>query len=169
MARPAFNEDLVVRRQYLSLVHAKIPGESSWVLLDQGRVITPTNEAQIDEYRRIGDINVLQVPGPITHKATIEVYVENDLEELARVLGFVKPGGGWVGTETIKLDPTKVIDFKIENYDGITTAAVLDSTEYLNKFRPSSLEMTLDSAGDVRIANIQGVTDDYYITPRAAL
>lgn len=165
MARPAFNSDLEVRRQYLSIVHMKIPGESAWTLIDQGRVITPSSEAQMDEYRRIGDINVLQVPGSKTTNVNLELYVEGDLKELGHALGFVRPGGGWAGTENIKLDPTKIIDFKIENYDGITTSASLLNTEYVNKFRPGSLEMTLDSGGDVRIATIGGVADDYYIIP----
>jgi hypothetical protein len=35
MARAAFNADLEVRQQYLSMVFHKIPGEANWTLLDR--------------------------------------------------------------------------------------------------------------------------------------
>jgi len=167
MTRQAFNEDLEVRQQYLSMVFVKVPGEADWTLMDQGRVTTPDQAADEREYKRIGDRSSVKVAGTVTTTANISVYVEDDLEEMAKVLGFTRPGSGWLGTEEIKLDPTKVLDFKIENYEGIDVGDALLFTEYVNHFQGSKLTMTLDAEGDVRIAEVSGSCADYYIIPEA--
>lgn len=169
MARPSFSADLQVRQQFLHLVHIKIPGEASWTLLDQGETVTPAQTAEQREYSRIGDVNVTRVPGQVTTDVTFRLYWENDLEELAHALGQKMPGGGWAGTEVIKLDPSKVIDIKIENYDGVTAAAALLSVEYINAFRPAGLTSALEAAGEARIADISGSAASYYIIPQAGL
>lgn len=167
MARAAFNADLDVRQQYLSMVLGKIPGEAAWTLLDQGRVVTPDQTADEKEYGRIGDQNKLKVGGEITTDVAVQIYVEDDIEEVARMLGVVRPGGGWVGTEVIQLDPTKLIDLKIENYDGITVGSNNLFTEYINRFKPMRLSINLDAEGEVRIAELSGSASAYYILPEA--
>jgi len=167
MTRGAFNTALEVRQQYLSMAFVKIPGEAAWTLLDQGRVLTPDQSADEREYKRIGDRSSVKVASTVATSVNLSVYVEDDLEELAKVLGVTRPGGGWVGNEEIKLDPTQILDFKIENYDGINVGANLLFTEYVNRFRGSKLTMTLDAEGDVRIAEITGACDDYYMIPEA--
>lgn len=167
MARDNFNSALDVRQQYLSLLYHKIPGEANWTLIDQGRVASPAQSADVQEYSRIGDQNKLQVAGQITTDVTLNIYVEDDIEELARFLGTVRPGGGWVGTEKIQLDPTKVADLKIVNFNGITTSASILFTEYINQFKPLNLGMPLDAEGDVRIAELSGTATAYYIIPAA--
>lgn len=169
MTRAAFNAPLEVRQQYLSMVAAKIPGEANWTFFDQGRVLTPDQAADEREYKRIGDRSSVKVASTVATSVNITLYVENDIEELARVLGVVRPGGGWVGTEELKLDPTKIIDFKIENYSGIDVGSALLFAEYVNRFRGSKLTMALDAEGDVRIAEITGACDDYYIIPAAGV
>ena len=69
MARDSFNSDLDLRQQYLSLVYVKIPGEANWTLMDQGRVVTPNQTAEEQEYSRIGDQNKTKVAGTITMTA----------------------------------------------------------------------------------------------------
>lgn len=167
MTRPSFTQSLQVRQQYLSLVFQKIPGEADWTLIDQGRVFTPSAEAEMNQYKRIGDRNTLQVPGSITTNVEIELYVENDIEEVARALG-VTMGAGWTGTEVVELDPEFIADYKIVNYDGITADADVVFTEYVNRFRPQRLSLALEAEGDVRIATISGVAESYYIMPAAA-
>lgn len=167
MPRTAFNSDLDVRQQYLSMLFHKIPGEAAWTLIDQGRVASPAQAADVQEYNRIGDPNKLQVAGQITTDITLNVYVEDDIEELARFLGTVRPGGGFAGTEVIQLDPTKIADLKIENYDGITVGSALLFTEYINQFKPLNLGVPLDAEGDVRIAELSGTATAYYIIPTA--
>lgn len=166
MSRPSL-ADLVVRQPYLSIVYAKIPGQASWTQLDQGKVVTPNASAEQKEYRRIGDQNVTKVGGAVTIDVTCQLYVENNWEEIALILGVPRPGGGWAGTENIQLDPTKYIDLKVENYDGITTAATLRSTEYINRFNPQTLSPALDADGDARLADLSGAAVAYYIIPVA--
>lgn len=169
MTRPAFNSALDVRQQYLSMIFNKKPGEASWTVLDQGRVLTPDQSADEREYKRIGDRSSVKVASTVSTSVNITVYVENDIEELARVLGVIRPGGGWVGNEVIKLDPTVITDFKVENYASTDPGAAVLFTEYVNRFRGSKLTMTLDAEGDVRIAEITGACDDYYIIPAAGV
>ena len=165
MARLAFNADLEVRQQYLSMVFVKIPGEAAWTLLDQGRVLTPNQTAEEKEYSRIGSQNKTKIAGAITTDVTVQLYCEGNIEEVARILGVVRPGGGWLGSEVVRLDPTKITDIKIENYDGIATGAALVHTEYINYFKPMRFGINLDAEGDVRMAELSGAANDYYIIP----
>lgn len=167
MARDSFNSDLDLRQQYLSLVYVKIPGEADWTLIDQGRVVTPSQSAEEQEYSRIGDQNKTKIAGTITTDVTVQLYVEDDIEELAKMLGETRPGGGWVGTEVIQLDPTNVIDIKVNNYDGVTAGANILFVEYINAFKPLGLSINLDAEGDVRIADVSGAATAYYIIPAA--
>lgn len=169
MARDSFNADLQVRQQYLSLLYHKIPGEADWTLIDQGRVSSPEQAAEEKVYNRIGDENKLKVAGQIETNVSLALYLDDDVEEIARVLGTVRPGGGWVGTEEIKLDPTKVSDLKIVNFDGVTASASILFTEYINRFRPMRLAPPLDADGDVRIVELSGSATAYYIIPGAGV
>lgn len=166
MTRPTL-ASLEVRQPYLSIVYSKIPGEAAWKQLDQGKVVTPNSSAEQKEYRRIGDQSVSKVGGAVTHDITVQLYVEQNWDEIAHVLGYPRPGGGWAGTETIQLDPTRYIDLKIENYDGLTTAATVKSTEYINRFNPQTLSPSLDADGDARTADVSGAAAAYYIIPTA--
>lgn len=167
MPRIAFNLPLEVRQQYLSMVSHKIPGEAAWTLLDQGRVMSPSQQADEQAYSRIGDKNKLRVPGQVTTDVQVAIFVENDLQELARMLGVKPVSTSWAGTEIIQLDPMKIADLRIENFDDITVGSTLLSTEYINRFRPMQLTMALDAEGDARIAELSGSADDYYIIPAA--
>lgn len=165
MPRTAFNTDLVVRQQYLSMLFHKVPGEANWTLLDQGKVATPSSKAEEKSYNRIGDKNTLKIGGQVTTDVTLQVYVDDNLDEVARMLGFIKPSGGWLGTEEVQLDPTKLGDLKIENYDGTTVGSSLLFTEYINRFRPLNFSIPEDADGDVRIAELSGSCVAYYIIP----
>lgn len=169
MTRSAFNASLDVRQQYLAMLYMKIPGEGSWTLVDQGRVATPSARADEKTYDRIGDENQLTVAGQVKTEVTLQMYLEDDLEEVAHLLGFVRPGGGWAGTENIKLDPTKIIDLKLESYDGVTVGSALLFTEYINEFRPMNFSIPEDASGDVRIAELSGSCVAYYIVPEAGV
>ncbi|HEY65541.1 MAG TPA: hypothetical protein G4O02_13325 [Caldilineae bacterium] len=168
MARPSFSHTLQARQQYLSLIFHKIPGEADWTLLEQGRVLSPSQDSDTQEYNRIGDQNKLRVVQSVMTDVTLRMYVEDNWEEVARILGVVRPPGGWTGNEVIQLDPTVVGDLKIENYDGVTTSANLVATEYINEFSPQTLSVELDAEGDVRIADLSGSAAAYYIIPEAS-
>lgn len=167
MPRAAFNATLDLRQQYLSMLFHKIPGEGSWTLLDQGKVSTPSAKADEKTYDRIGDQNQTTVAGQVKTDVTLQVYVDSNLDEVARMLGFVRPGGGWVGTEVVQLDPTKISDLKLESYNGVTVGSTLLFTEYINSFRPMNFSIPEDASGDVRIAELSGSCTAYYIIPAA--
>lgn len=168
MSRPSMTADLQTRPQYLSLVYHKIPGEDAWTMINQGRTLTPDQTANKTEAARIGSKTKTTVYGAFTTDVTLRVYVDDDVQEVARILGVVKPGGGWLGTEVIELDPTEVGDFKIENYDGATADANLVFTEYVNRFKPGRLSMGLDAEEEGgRFADLTGAADAYYIMPEA--
>lgn len=167
MARLAFNASLNVRQQYLTMLFHKIPGEAAWTLIDQGKIATPDATADEKTYDRIGDKNQLTVAGQIKNTVTLQVYVDDHLDEVARFLGFVRPGGGWVGTENIELTPENVSDLKLESYDGTTVGSALVFTEYVNEFRPLKFSIPEDASGDVRIAELSGSCVSYYIIPES--
>lgn len=165
MARPSFSHSLEARQQYLYLVFHKIPGEADWTLLEQGRVVSPNQDTDTQEYSRIGDQSKLRVVQSVTTDVTLRLYVQDNWEEVARILGVVRPPSGWVGNEVIQLDPTVVGDIKIEGYDGVTASANLVATEYINEFRPQTLSVELDAEGDVRVADLSGSAAAYYVIP----
>lgn len=167
MPRPAFDHSLEVLQPYLSLVYGKIPGQTDWTMFNQGRVMTPDISAEEKEYARIGDKATKKVAGNATYNCTVSVYVEENLKELALMLGSVRPTLGWAGTETIEFDPSFKIDLKVETYNGTTSAASLLFTEYFNEFTPTRVGMNLEAEGDARIAEIQGGIVNWYIQPVA--
>ena len=150
---------LDIREQYLSLVYHKIPGEASWTLIHQGRVVSPDVQAEKKEYSRIGDKNKTTRYGTATTNVGLELYAENDIEEVARVLGVTSLAEGTV----VQLDPTKISDLAIVNFDGITTAAAVLWTEYVNRFAPGQLTPALEAESDARVFNVSGAADAYYI------
>ena len=85
------------------------------------------------------------------------------------MLGYIRPGGGWLGSEDISLDPTLTSDLKLENYSGTTVGAALLFTEYIYGFRPMNFSIPEDADGDVRIAELSGSCASYYIMPTACL
>lgn len=167
MTRTSFTHDLETREHYLSLVFQKIPGEATWTLLNQGRAFSPEVTADEKDYRRIGDKEITTRAGAKKTAVTIDLYVEDDFSEVARICGTPKPGGGWTGSEEIELDTDFEADYKIENYDGTETTAAIVATEYINQFRPARLGPPLDAEGDVRIASFSGSARSYYIIPAA--
>ena len=167
MARTLITQEFELRQQYLSQIYHAFPG-GSWTLLNQGRALSPNQSSNESEYGRIGSQNRKKVAQSVTTDVNVQVYVEDNLKEVALVMGGnVRPGGGWLGSEIIQLDTTMAHNFKIENYDGITSSATLLSTEYVNSWRPSGVGAVLESEGDVRIFDFPGSADSYYIIPAA--
>ncbi len=169
MARPQFTKSLNPRPHYLSIVYHKRVGETTWKMLHQGRVVSPNQTTDTQEYSRIGDKDKLRIAQSITTEVQLNLYVEDTWEEVARFLGVNRPAGGWTGNEVIQLDPTIKSDIMIENYDGVTASANLLSREYIYEFSPQTLAINLDAEGDARIADISGAAKSYYIIPEAGV
>lgn len=153
--------------QYFSLVYQKIPGESDWTLLHQIRAFNPKSQADERKIRRVGDKNETVLGGVISHTGTIEVYGQQRMEEVARALGFVKPGGGWAGTEVVELEPTFAADYKVVNFTGEDADATITSIEYFNRFKPTSFQGDLNPDIDARVFVITGNAAAWYIEPEA--
>lgn len=158
MTRPTL-ADLDLRQQYLSLVYVRTPGAAAWTVIDQGRVVSPSASAEEQEYSRIGDQNKTKIPGTVTTDLSVQIYMEDDVEELALFFGDATYTAG----ETIQLTGTSIVDVMIENYDDVTATATPLFVEYINRFRPLNLAINLDAEGDVRVADISGAASAYYI------
>lgn len=169
MTRQQFDHSLGVRQPYLSLVFARLQAGLSWNLINQGRTLSPDATSDTQEYARIGDNTKRQIAGPATIAANVQVYVEDNLKEVALFLGTERPGSGWVGNERLQFDPTVKLDLMVINYDGVTASALPTFVEYLNEWAPSSFSMNLEAEGDVRIAEFQGACAAWYLEPVAGL
>ena len=165
--RPNFSADLEVRQQYLTMVYHKKPGEANWTLINQGKVLTPSAKADEKTYDRLGDKVQTKVAGQIAIDVTLQIYMESDLVEVARALGYIKPGGGWTGSEEIQLTPENVGDFKLVSFAGTTLGSPEVHTEYVNYFTPLNFSVPDDASGDVRTAELSGSARAYYIIPVA--
>jgi hypothetical protein len=156
-----------VRRQYLSLLNLQ-GVDGAWILINQGRMVTPVVEWNVDQVGRLGDVALANTPGDGAHSMTVELYADDDLDELGRALGMTRSLSGWVGSEQIALDPTVIVNWRIDNYDGVEPDSVLLFREYVNHFQPTTMEMAL-ATDEVRIVAINGVAGAYYIIPEAGL
>lgn len=167
MARVAFNANLQVRQQYLSLLYHKTNAEVGWTLLDQGKSFQTSVTADTKDYKRLGDKNVKTVGGSTKVEVTLTLYTESNLEEVARALGVIRPGGGWLGSEQISLDPTVCIgDFKEESYSGTEIGVATPvHIKYIDDFYGTSLTDGWDAEEDARMIEIKGVAGRYYMTP----
>ena len=167
MARGAFNANLQVRQQYLSLLYHKTNAEVGWTLLDQGKSFQTSVTADTKDYKRLSDKNVKTVGGSTKVEVTLTLYTESNLEEVARALGVIRPGGGWLGSEQISLDPTVCIgDFKEESYSGTEIGVATPvHIKYIDDFYGTSLTDGWDAEEDARMIEIKGVAGRYYMTP----
>jgi hypothetical protein len=160
---------LDVRQQFLSVVSQKLTTESTWTVIGQGQAVSPGSGAAVSEHRRVGDENITKVPGVISHDVTVQIYVDSNLKEVARMLGIARPGGGWVGNEEIKLDPTKKMDFMIVNYNGTATSATPVFVEYINQFQPANFKPPLEAGTEARVAEVSGSAVAFYMMPIAGV
>lgn len=168
MARAAFTHDLETREPYLYVVYARTPGAASWTMLQQLAEISPESTAEEKSYRRIGDKNAKKIGGTVENSITLRVYWENNITEVATLLGQPKPGNGWSASTYVELDPTKAVDVMMIGYDVIdTSTAVAKHVEYINAFRPITLRGSMAADGDARIAEITGSPTTWYIEPMA--
>jgi hypothetical protein len=159
-----------INAHYKYLVYQKLDADTAYQLLGQLKNIDVNGQADQKEYKRVGDQNATKRAGSIAWDVTVVLYDDNDFEEVARCLGAAKPSsGGWIGTETVILDPTKISDFQIKKFDGVTTAANLLSTESLSNFKPAGLKAGIDAEGDARTYEISGSIDSWQWSPQAGM
>lgn len=151
----------------LVALYVKPAGSGSFTLLGQGSSFQATSEAEERESRRIGSADATVNYGAATHRVTAAIYTQGNLAEVAAILGIPRPGGGWVGTEVIKLDPSKAVDFIAVRYDSNSTTGVPKSVQYVNSFKGGSFELGTEAGTNDEIANINGSCVSHYIMPVA--
>jgi hypothetical protein len=165
-ALPTFD----IRPHYHYLVKNKLDADTAYTIVGQLKNIQVNGQADQKTFKRVGDVNATKRAGSIAWDVTITLFADNDIEEVARALGTKKPAtGGWIGTETITLDPTKITDLQIEGYDGTGVSAVLQTTETLPNFTPAGLKAGVDAESDARTFEITGSCDSWSLAPSAAL
>lgn len=169
--RTALPTNFDINPHYMFTVSHKLDAETTYNVLGQLKSIDISGSADKKEFKRVGDANATARYGSQTYDVTLAIYFDNDIEEVAALLGYRKPAGtgGWVGTESISFSPSNISDLKIEAWTGTTTAATLRTTETLADFRPGTIKFGIDSEGDARIAEITGTCDSYTIVPVAGL
>lgn len=151
----------------LVALYRKPAGSGTFTLLGQGSSFGVTSEAEERESRRIGAADATINYGAASHRVNAAIYTEGNMEELAAVLGVVRPGGGWLGSEIIKLDPSLKSDFMAVRYDANNATGIPKSVQYVNAFIPGSLEITVEAGTNDEIATINGSCASHYIMPIA--
>ena len=159
MAFPTLS-DLVVKESYVFVL------KKGSNVLGQIRSVQPQAQGTVRQHARIGDVNQKSTAGPNQNTVTIEVYVDDNLYDLARVLGIEPPGGGWTGSETIKLNPSvTAYDLTIEQYDVNDSTGTLKAVWTLKGCTPSQFSPDITADSEVT-AQIQVTCEDIYVTPQ---
>ena len=121
---------------------------------------------------RIGDTNKSTSYAPAEHTANIQMYSEFDPDQLAKMLGGTqKPTtGGWVGTETLYLNPSvAAYDLFVDVYDAATDGSdVLQGTWTISSFKPSSLSVPIQ-ADNAIILTLNGECTALTYSPEAGI
>jgi len=99
------------------------------LVLGQTIRVQPKSTIPTKKVARLGDTTKKVSYQPTESSVSLEIYTEKDPDQLALILGgATKPGGGWVGTEKLFLNPTiTAYDLLIDQYDaasGVTDALV---------------------------------------------
>lgn len=163
--RPAFDHDLELLYQQYTIIYYKAQTASTYIILNQGKKLDPSSKVGSTTNKRVGDTNAWTSRGAAEHSAGVSVYFEDDIKEIAGLLGYTIPSTGWAGTEEIKLDGTKKVDIKAVTFASTDSGAAELFTEYLLGFGCTEIKTTLDADNDnARVAELSGVADEYYFT-----
>lgn len=154
MARPSLPDFEGPYPQYYSLIT-----KADDVVLGQIRSVEMEDSIDSEKVGRVGSSRKKTLRKSKETSATLNVWTDLDLAEVAAVLGAsATPGSG----ETLKLDPTTApTTLKIKNYDGEAAGSTLKSTIYLYNSVPTSLSLSLDEDGE-QVAQIQTELEDLY-------
>lgn len=146
-------------------IYAKGTGDADYVMLAQISEATGGQEESMDEWRTIGS-GPQRASQETTYPVSLSVQVPRDITEAARLIGVHETGAGpyaWVGTESLKIDPTIAIDYKREYW---TAAGVLLYTKYWDDVKWEKKENKYASTGDL-MWTLNGNAVDAYVTPPA--
>jgi len=169
ITRPAFDHALEQLTGPATLVYYQQPTEgTTWHLLNQGKKFDPSSKVGSTTNKRLGDVSAAKTRGAAEHNLAIGVYLEDDIKEVAALLGYAIPDTGWDGSTAIRLDGSKKVNLKAVTFASTDTGAAELFTEYAMGFGVTELKPTLDADNDnARMAELTGDCDDYYFVPVA--
>lgn len=145
-----------------TFVYVKAPTEGSYTLCMQVTEGSGSKEAEMDEWRTIGSGKQREATES-KYPVSLTLLVPENITEAARIIGTIKSGATWAGTEKLKIDPTKDIQFRFDDY---TAAGVLTRSEYWDNVNWDKLERTTTSDG-YRQWKLSGLAAEVYDTPAA--
>ena len=149
-ALPAFDGPVP---QYYSLVT-----DYAGNVLGQVRSLEISDSVDVTKAGRVGSSTKKTLKKTKDTNASLEVWVDSDLAEVAVALNASTPAVG----ETLKLDPdASSTTLYIKNYDGESASATLLSTIGLYGYLATELSMTLDEDGE-QVLSISATLEDLY-------
>lgn len=140
-------------------------------VLGQVASINMTSNVPVEKVARVGDTSKSTSYKPAEHNGSIELYTEEDPDELAALLGVTKPAsGGWAGTEVIRLNPTiAAFDVFVDVYDGATGVSDTKVGQWtIDNFKPTSMNLTVGADSNVTIT-VNFECDDIFNEPEAGV
>lgn len=168
ITRPAFEHDLEQLPQQFTLIYWQQQSESAstWHLVNQGKTFEPNTKVGSTTNKRIGAVSASKTRGAAEHSLNASVYFEDDLKELAALMGYVIPAGGWDGTTQLRVDGAKKVNLKAVTFASTDTGADELFSEYAIGFGITDYKPTIDADNDnARVAELTGDLDDYYMVP----
>lgn len=167
ITRPNFEHDLKqLPPQYTLIYWQQTTEGTTWHLMNQAKKWEPSSKAGAASNKRVGSVSAFKTRGAVEHSLNLAVYYEDDLKELAAVLGMVIPAGGWDGVTKIRLDGTKKVNLKAVTFSSADAGADELFTEIAMAFGVTELKTAVDSDNEnARVAELSGECDDYYKLP----
>ena len=140
-------------------------------VVGQGNNFNLTSNVPVSKVARIGDTAKSTSRKPVENSWSIDLYAEEDFNELGLILGDTKPSGGWSGTEAITLDPTMAAyTLEVEVYDGANGATdALVGTYTLTNAVTTGVNFTIGSDDDAVTISVSGECDSWDLTPESGV
>jgi hypothetical protein len=138
--------------------------DSDYVALGQVESLDYSDQYDDKAYDRVG-LGTARVAGSRKVDVTFRLYVDANLENVARVLGIKKPAS-WA-SEVIRLSPNRVIDFVIDGYSSSASGATVVHNIYIDDFSGRSVKGGLKS-NDAVMLEVTGVATDVWSDPNPA-
>lgn len=141
-------------------------------VLGQLKDFSPDSQVNTSDEGRLSDSTVYVDRSSDKHNVNFQLYVDDTYKEVAALLGYtLNPATGWVGNETIGLNPDiAAADYTVEVYNNTSATAVLQGTHYINDWVPITQSMPVSDGQGSVVVTINGVAEGgLYYTPAAGI
>lgn len=127
-----------------TFVYVQAP-TGSFTLAAQVTEATGGQEESMDKWRTVGS-GSQRASNDTKYPVSLTLLAPQDIVEAALFLGVIEPGGGWLGSEKLKVDPTKEIQIKFVDYSAAT--ALIVHTELWTDVNWDKLERKTTATGN---------------------